>query len=236
VISSTIEKALAACLAEPIETRLKLLGDTINAVEKHDLKATNRLCGRLTSVIASLKNDVSASSEQLSKVAGYAVRVRAFNPRRIGKQREGRLRSPQHEDWLREQTEKKISETPVSDGFVPGFLDAAEAIANVRLKYSQQPKWTAIENEKLIQIALGAVPISEHSVRQLWLALAYSYKKNLQDGGILLDSIPTVQRIGTPEHAVRWVTAAICQYVNFRGIQLPAPNCLNFIEEIGFRT
>jgi hypothetical protein len=232
MIASTIEKALAACLTEPIDSRLKLLGDTINAVERRDLKGTNRLCGRLTALISSLKKEPSASSEQLSRLAGYAVRVRAFNPRRTAKQsqdeamrgRSSRIQAPDHAEWFDEQRKKILSVPPVEDGFIRGLVDPIAAVDRVRLKYSQQPPWTFIEQEKLLQTALGDIPLDTHAVRQLWLALAYDFSERLKCAE---DSL-------TPE--IRWITSSICAYANRYGISIPTANCFTtFFEELAFR-
>jgi hypothetical protein len=239
--SSIVQQAIEAGFLEPIDARLTLLGKTVTAVEQKQLKATNRLCGSLTKLIRSIKSDASASSEQIERLADYAVRVRAFNPRIVGKQTDtefeeeglprstssrgiGRLYPPDHAEWFDEQRRKILSVPPVEDGFVRGFVDPFAAVDRVRLKYSQQPPWTFIEQEKLLQVALGETPLSAHAVQQLWLSLAYDFSERLEcaEGSL------------TPE--TKWITSSICAYANRYGISIPTANCFtNFFEELAFR-
>src|ERR1700730_16663783 len=94
MISSEIEKSLLISVTEPIDRRLELLGGTITEVEKNlklpkgknRLKPTVRLCGKLTTVISSIKRAPSATLDQLRLVAGYDGRVALWNPRRQANQ------------------------------------------------------------------------------------------------------------------------------------------------------
>ena len=111
------------------------------------------------------------------------------------------------------------------DGFEPGFLDPVASVSRVTARYgSTRPKWTPLENEKLLQVALGDVPLNAHSVVQLWLSLSYDFKIRLNcvESSMLPQSL--------------WITAAICEYVNTRHIHVPTANCFeNVIEELAFR-
>jgi hypothetical protein len=93
------------------------------------------------------------------------------------------------------------------------------------LEYSQQPPWTDIENEKLLQTALGDIPLDAHAVIQLFLSLAYDFKERL--GAV----------DGSMQPQASWITACICAFVNRRGISIATPNCFaNIIEELAFRS
>ena len=110
------------------------------------------------------------------------------------------------------------------DGFELGFLNAIDVVARIRLKYGDsQPKWTDLENERLLQTALGETPLSEHSIRQLWLSLAHDF----------FDRLGCDEASLTPQ--TKWVTAAICSYANHHAVSIPTPGCLNVTEELAFR-
>src|SRR5689334_6598127 len=87
-----------------------------------------------------------------------------------------RTRAPKREDWQKERTEEKAPAPPppVPDGFEPSFLDIGSAIACVAEKYEDRPRYTDLENERLLQVALGEIPLCAHSARKMWLVLGHA--------------------------------------------------------------
>jgi hypothetical protein len=111
---------------------------------------------------------------------------------------------------------------PIPDGFERNFIDPREAICRVTAKYGeQQPPWTPIGQTDFLQTALGAIVLDEHSVRQLYLALAYDFKERLACG----DTVPQTN----------WILASICAHAIRNSIAIPTPNCFTLMEEFSFR-
>jgi len=222
--SSTIEKALESSLQQDLDTRILLCRKNIAAVEKRDLKGTHRVCQMFRRVLASCTEDPHATSEQIQAVSELYGRVRAFDPRRNPKGHE----EPDDLDSVaehRERVKPKPPAPPVPDGYQAGFINVNEILDRVAVKYKQQPPWTDLANEQLLQVALGeGVPLTEHSVRQLYLSFAYDFMGRLKgiDGSL------------APQ--AKWVTASICAVAKKHGISIPAPNCFtNPLDELCFR-
>lgn len=244
MMSSTIEESLERSVTEPVEKRLKRLGDTIKDVEenlklpkdRNRLKPTNRLCGKLTTLISSVRRDPTATSDQLQVCAGYAVRVRKFNPRRIGKQPdlesgEGSASThTEHEKFIDEQRKKVLSTAHVNDGFDPTFLNVYEVIGRVTDKYTERPRWNDLENERLLQVALGEIPLGANSAKHLWLALSYAWKAR----GGCFDAGKTFSGLMAPQ--AEWTQSAICSFANRHQIPLPTPNIFSLIDNLAWRS
>jgi hypothetical protein len=215
-IGTVARTALKAVKNESIESRLLVSKKIIKDLEDLPNEASFRLCRDLRAVLKSVTKDPQASADQIGDAGSLLARTRDLDPRS----------NPKEEDEPVEQESTKPEPPPkISDGFEPGFLDPIASVARVVGHYgSTRPRWTPLENERLLQVALGSIPLDAHSVVQLWLGLSYDFKTrlNFDESSVFPQSL--------------WITAAICQYVNTRHIYVPRANCFtNVIEEVSFR-
>jgi len=115
-----------------------------------------------------------------------------------------------------------------SDGFIRGLVDPEAAIQRViDAGYIAIPRGAT--DDKLLQAALGDVPLNDESVKQLWLAFAYDFKERLGGG---------TRKTGSdimPAPA-RWILACVCSYANPRQLQIPTPNIFTVFEDVAFRS
>jgi hypothetical protein len=184
-----------------------------------------------------IKRDPQATSETLQIAADFKARVKAFTPKRGAKGAETesppagiepvpvRSRRPKFDEvaWLEDQKLKSCELMILPDGFYRS-VNAIEAVSRVSIKYgSQQPSWTDLANDELLQVALGDIPLNEQSVVQCYLSLAYDFKERLNAIG------------GPLALQTKWLTSAICAYARKHAIAVPVPNCLTMHEELSFR-
>ncbi len=73
--------ALKASLSEPIDVRLLRVKKSLTAVEQSEVKPVDKLARALIKVLNSVKNDPTATSEQVALVAEYRARTDNFDPR-----------------------------------------------------------------------------------------------------------------------------------------------------------
>jgi hypothetical protein len=232
-IGTVARTALKAVQNESLENKILVSKKIIKDLEDNPNEASFRLCRDLRGILKAVTRDTNATGDQITDAGSLLARNKKLDPRHEpkltgeGEQSDDFVRRKRGYDFEAEHREflKPKPPTPkVPDGFDPGFLNACDAIGRVRLRYSQLPVWTAVEQETLLQVALGEIPLSVHAVQQLWLSLAYDFKERLGavDGSM------------SPPSA--WITACICAFVNRRGIAIPAPLCFtSFFEELAFR-
>ena len=205
--------ALRAVQSDSIENKILVSKKIIRDLEDHPNEASFRLCRDLRAVLKSVAKDSEASAERISDAGSLLSRVQKLDPRN---------QKPEPVRLDRDETIKP--KAPICDGYEHGFIDPVASLFRVITQYgSTQPKWTPLENENLLQVALGDVPLGTYSVVQLWLTLAYDFKNRLK----------CVTSAVLPQS--HWITAAICEYVNTRQIHVPTPNCFeNVLEELAF--
>jgi hypothetical protein len=129
------------------------------------------------------------------------------------------------EEWLAAERGIKIEpEKKPNDGFQRGLIDPEAAVARILAAgYRQIPR--GADDPKLLQVALGNIPLTDDTARQLWLTLAYYWKETLggkQNGS---DIMPP---------ASRWILACLCHWVNTNHIQIHNPSCFSFADSIAF--
>jgi len=206
-------KLLQSVLHKSVDEKLEQVRSILPSVESGAVKSTEPLARQFVMVLTSVSKSPEITPSQLAFAAELRARVDLVDPR---SQSEKTIKSP-------ERPQPEAQSPKLSDGF-DRSINAIEALSRVRLKYPRQPDWTDLQNENLIQAALDTTPIEEHSVQQLWLALACDFKERL---GCVESSL-------SPQ--TKWLTAAICQIAIARNFQIPTPNCLTFIEELAFRS
>ena len=219
--SSTFIQALVSSLSNPdIENRLTLLKKTISAVEQQQIKNTARLSRSLIKVLSSVKKDPAATPDQLALVADFKARIGLFDPRNEeNRSRETERRLTEREQYLQELEARVPKVVKQTDGFDNSFVSATDCIDRVRQKYGDtQPRWTEWDNDNLIRIALGDIPLNAKAVQQLWLTLSYDFAER--------QSLTT---------QTKWITSAICDYARRCDIPIPTPNCFNIMQELAFR-
>jgi hypothetical protein len=219
--------ALRAVQDESIENKILVSKKIIIEIQNTPSEASVRLAADLRKILKSVTKDADASAEQIHEAGALLTRI--VDPRRRrGQDPETALRSTERlpkfdEDGWLEDKKLKTPET-IPDGF-DRSINANEAVARVAGKYgSQQPSWTDVRHQEVLQIALGETLLDERSVVQLYLGLAYDFVERLK-----------CNEAEVPPQS-RWLSASICAYALKQGIRVPTPNCFtNPFDELKFR-
>jgi hypothetical protein len=175
----------------------------------------------LIQVLNSIKWDANVTPDQIALVAEYRTRVDSFDPRKP----ENRIA----EDEPAADRPKPPKPAPkLLEGYDPSFLNVAEAIERVVGQYTVKPYYSDFENDRLLEVFLGGRPLNDYAVVQCWLALAYEFKNR---GGSFDKPFASL----FPPQA-DWVQTALASFINRNHVNVPAPNCLTFMEDVAFRS
>ena len=208
--------ALKAVQSESIENKILVSKKIIRDLEDHPNEASFRLCRDLRAVLKSVAKDSEASAEQISDAGTLLSRVQKLDPRN------------QKAEPVRSDRDESIKpKDPVPDGYDEKFINVGDCIDRVTNTYSTPPRYTDLENQRLLETFLGdSTPLDEHSARQIWLHLSAEFKARCGSYEKPFTKI-------FPQVIVS-VQTALCEFANSRGIKLPNSNLLSIGDSIGF--
>jgi hypothetical protein len=224
-------QALRTVSTESLESRILVTKKIIRELEDVPGEVSHRLCADLRAVLKSVTSDPSASAETLYECGSLLARVRKLDPRRNSKGVNDA--EPDDLDPTAKRRERVKSNPPASresDGYQPGFIIITESLFRVSVKYPQKPKWTQVENETILTVALGNIPLEPHAAQQLWLAFGYDWKRL----GGCFEAGKHFSNLMSPQAG--WIQDAICSFANCNEIPLPTPNIFSITDDIAWRS
>lgn len=229
-LSVVSRQALKTLVSESIDEQLHVLGKVIRDFEKIPDESSHRLCQDLRAHLGRIRFASESKPDQVRAALDLLKRVKTFDPRRAkieeDREREEEAANPgRHEydpeDRLQQAIAKSRLESskPVLDGYEPSFVNAVEAVG--RITGLQKSQWSDTDHTEVLQTALGDLVLDDHSVRQLWLAIANGFHDGL---------FPNKEHEALLSHLVA--------FANQSKISLPTPNCFvgSIREELEFRS
>jgi hypothetical protein len=235
-ISSNGRIALRAVQNDPPAEKLTRCKKIIVPLESNPPNETSdRIVEDLRRVLRTVQKAKNATSEEIALAGDLLLRVKALGIRREefrtaknGNEGTEEVSLEELENTNRRsgtpdpaKYERPVASKPKRepDGFIRGFVNPEEAIARCSVA-GFTPNTPTINNpDKILQIALGDIPLDEKSVDQLWLTWSYAFKEKWNK---------------TLSPMARKIQTAILHYANPRGFLLHIPDVFTFAESLEF--
>lgn len=199
-----------------------------------DIIRKHGLSNRSNPIIRSLYKKFEADADDQVKTSARRLRelfVKEIDRRKRDRDVEEPSEPRQGVAQQAPPTVAAVPAIPVADGFQPDLIDLHAAFSRVAAAYKGQNAFFVhpAKADALLKTALGDLELSDEHVLQLWLAIGYHWKRDLNGGP---------DRKGTEilELEAREILCASCVYLNSRRLGVRSPNIFTPLDDAAFRS